>query len=146
MTDKKNIIEEDKMNRRSLITLASVLSIAVWHKPVINSIILPAHAQTSCNAIDDVNIVGNWRFTDQNNVTVDIEIIDDNNVNFDNRGVNEPLIRASNGTLIFDIRRPRAGWQGTITEETNCVASEITITIAPTDANTYTAPLIGVKI
>lgn len=134
------------MNRRPLIALASVATIGTWTKPIINSIILPAHAQTSCSAINDVNIVGNWRFTDQNNVTVDIEIIDDNNVNFDNRGVNEPLIRASDGTLIFDIRRPRAGWQGTITEERNCVASEITITIAPNDANTYTTPLIGVKI
>lgn len=142
--DKKN--EEDPMNRRSLLTLASIASLAIWHKPVINSVMLPAHAQTSCTS--PAGIIGNWRFTDQNNVSVDIEFVDESNMIFNNRGFTNPWqYSESHGSTIFlDIRNPRAPWEAMVTQETNCVASEITINLSPTDAGTYSAPLIGNRI
>ena len=146
MTNKKS--EENQMNRRSVITSASIVGLAVWHKPVISSMILPAHAQTSCGAVNNVNILGNWRFTDQNDNTVDIEFIDDSNLIFDDATTTSPwrFSQADNTIIIMDIRIPRAPWQGAVTQEGNCLASEITINIAPTGAGTFTAPLVGTKI
>ena len=151
MTDnKKN--EEDQMNRRSLIALASMVSLAVWHKPIINSVILPAHAQTSCPSIQDVDVIGNWLFTDAVGNTVEIDFIDENSLIIDNRSSSESWFReADSGDLSLEVRGSAPVWNGFISQESNCTASEITITRADSDPNEFTnspfqEPLIGQRI
>ncbi len=51
-----------KFDRRGVLSLGAITTMIVWHKPVVNSIILPAHAQTSSPNPADVCpmiVVGN---------------------------------------------------------------------------------------
>lgn len=49
-----NIEQNRLLQRRKLLGLAGAISVsslalpASWHKPVINAVLLPAHAQTTC--------------------------------------------------------------------------------------------------
>lgn len=43
----------DKSKRKALLGVAGVSVFAAWHKPVINSVLLPAHAQTTTDTTDD---------------------------------------------------------------------------------------------
>lgn len=143
--NKKN--EEDQMNRRSLITLASVVSLAVWHKPIINSVVLPAHAQTSCANPLNIDVLGKWLFTDVNGKQIQIEFINDQELK-----VKDTLIygwsRLDDGKLQLDVRGPAKGWTAFISMEENCIASKITVTDAPGDETEFiegpfTEPVIG---
>ena len=147
----KNELPEDEMIRRKFaIALLSVAGLASaptqWTAPVVNAVILPAHAQTSCTApITDIDVLGKWRFTDQNGATLNIDFISNTELLFDDRSFPDPWFRTSDGDLILDIRSPKAQWVATVSSESDCVASEITITSAPTFTNFYLAPLIGIR-
>lgn len=124
--NKKN--EEDQMNRRSLLTIASIASLAVWHKPVINSVVLPAHAQTSCANILDVDVIGNWRFEDSSGNVLEIDFINETTLRVDNASVTQSWYRDSNnGNLMLDIVGSRPPLRVSITTEDNCVASGLSI-------------------
>lgn len=151
MTDDKKT-EGEQMNRRSLIALASFISLAAWHKPIINSIVLPAHAQTSCSSSQDVDVTGEWLFTDPDGKTVEINFLDDSSLIIDNRVSPQPWRRSTvDDTLILEVRGTRAPWRAFISGESNCVASEITITRADSDGpseitnSPFTVPLIGIR-
>lgn len=140
---------EEEMNRRTLLVVLSAVGIAAfpkaWTKPIINSVITPAHAQTSCVNISDVTVTGKWRFTDQASMSVDIEFIDDSNLEFGSGpSITYPWSRAIDGTLTLNVNPPKAPWQAAITKEESCVASEITVTSATFGG--FTAPLIGIRI
>lgn len=132
------------MNRRTLIALASVASIATWTKPIVNSIILPAHAQTSpaCGNILDVDVIGAWRFTSSDNVQFDIEFLDQNSWT-DGSNI-FPWMRDSNGELSLDIGIG-SPLIASITVESNCIASELEIQNNNQFFTNFVPPATGVR-
>ena len=150
MKDKEN--EEEMIRRKILVALLAASGLAsapkTWTTPLISTIVLPAHAQTSCMSILDVDVLGKWRFTDPNGLTFDLEFIDENTLNFSDEfgSGNLPWSRGPDGTLSLDLNSPRAPWFANISMEENCVASEIRIINLFNSAGAYETPIIGVRI
>lgn len=153
MTD----IKENKgspTSRRSFITTSSLVSLTVWHKPIINSILLPAHAQMSCATdITTVEILGRWRFIDSSNQEFEIEFTNSSNLLFGAVGnpdtpatwerVNVQNSELEFGALVLDISPPRGPWFARISAESDCIASQITIYDLTTSGSSNTLPIIG---
>jgi hypothetical protein len=145
----KNNDTEDEMIRRNLtIALLSIAGLVrapkTWTTPVIDAVILPAHAQMSCPSILQVDVIGKWLFTDQNGDTVEIEFVDDEHLIYRERTSTNPWLRSSDGALFLNIFPPTAQWEANITQEQDCIASEIIIIFAAEGG--FTAPLIGARV
>lgn len=46
-----------KERRKTLLTLTGISALAVWHKPIINQVVIPAHAQTSMSPNDVCSMI-----------------------------------------------------------------------------------------
>ena len=152
----KNELPEDEMIRRKFaISLLSVAGLASaptqWTAPVVNAVILPAHAQTSCTApITDIDVLGKWRFTDPNGLTFDLEFIDSVSLIYTDASVSGalPWQKLPNGELSLDLNSPKSPWLAQISDESSCVASKITIYDFQSDSSSgaFVAPVEGVRI
>lgn len=136
-----------EIDRRKILALGSIVGLAAWHEPLLKAVVLPSHAQTSgaCPEVNDLSIIGFWRFTDQNNVQIDIEFFDDLSITVNGSDSPDSYVRTPDGTIVLDIAG-FGSWQGTITHVNNCNAEEITITVAPTNDNSYAPPLVGLLL
>ena len=57
-SDSCSINDHEQGRRRLLTGVAGASALAVWHKPIVNSVILPAHAQTSvCPTVTVGNVI-----------------------------------------------------------------------------------------
>jgi len=66
--------QDKRTERRKLLGVISIGSTAIWHKPMITTIMLPAHAQTSTGVITTSSEVSNIAIPDQAAITIDVPL------------------------------------------------------------------------
>ena len=142
------------IRRKFAIALLSVAGLASaptqWTAPVVNAVILPAHAQTSCTApITDIDVLGKWRFTDPNGLTFDLEFINEKRVIYmtNSFSTEASWSRLPKGDLNLDLNSPKSPWLARIESETKCIADSITIYDFQTSVSggKFEVPIKGVR-
>ena len=141
----------DESTRRKftigLFSVAGIVSVpTTWTTPIINSVMLPAHAQTSCTSILDVDVLGVWRFTSVDNVQFDIEFVDDTNLSVNGGPPGSGIwSRGMDGVLILSVSH-RAPLRTIITNENGCVASRLEIQNSTQFFIDFVPPAIGFRL
>ena len=100
------------MSRRNVILS---MGIGIWHKPIINSIVLPAHAQTSSLN----SVTGKWLFNGSGHVNEEIELLENGDfyyrghlVEFNGFDEQRGWGFYPDGDFYIDIQSPKAPWVG----------------------------------
>ena len=139
-----------------------------WVTPVVTSVSLPAHAQTSgISCLDprldllNYDLLGVWNFTDSNGLKFEVDFFEqeDDKYEFDfiaddaeaYYGRGSRTTGSGSLQMGFDVYGNGSNndmyLDGDITSFTDCVALEITITDIQSNLNPrgYVAPIIGVR-